>query len=104
LKETLYGVAQSLFGENVEARWLGDSFPFTHPSWQLEILYRGKWLEVLGCGIIQQRILQEAKVEDKIGWAFGIGLERIAMILFDIPDIRYFWSEVDWFFILKFKI
>ncbi|KNZ71759.1 Phenylalanyl-tRNA synthetase, mitochondrial [Termitomyces sp. J132] len=53
---------------------------------------RGKWLEILGCGVVQQATLDVAEVPNKIGWAFGLGLERIAMILYSIPDIRLFWS------------
>ncbi|RAL66080.1 hypothetical protein DID88_005739 [Monilinia fructigena] len=51
------------------------------------------WLEVLGCGVVKQDIMQNAGVPDQLGWAFGIGLERIAMLLFEIPDIRLFWSK-----------
>lgn len=76
----------------LKVRWVEASFPFTSPSWELEIYWRGKWLEVLGCGVVKQAILKDADVPDQIGWAFGIGLERIAMLLFDIPDIRWFWS------------
>ena len=51
-------------------------------------------MEVLGCGVIQQQILDHNGCEDQVGWAFGLGLERLAMLLFEIPDIRLFWSEV----------
>jgi phenylalanyl-tRNA synthetase alpha chain len=78
-------------------RWIEAYFPFTQPSWELEVEYRGKWLEVCGCGVIQQKILDSSGNSDKIGWAFGLGLERIAMVLFDIPDIRLFWSKDDRF-------
>ncbi|KAA8569194.1 hypothetical protein EYC84_000863 [Monilinia fructicola] len=54
---------------------------------------KGDWLEVLGCGVVKQDIMQNAGVPDQLGWAFGIGLERIAMLLFEIPDIRLFWSR-----------
>lgn len=78
------------------------TFPFTHPSWELEIEFNGKWYEVLGCGIIEQKILTNAGVVDQVGWAFGLGLERWAMILYDIPDIRLFWSN-DSGFLSQFK-
>lgn len=77
----------------LKMRWIEGYFPFTQPSWELEVEYRGKWLEVCGCGVIQQRILDSSGNMDKVGWAFGLGLERIAMVLFDIPDIRLFWSK-----------
>lgn len=51
------------------------------------------WLEVLGCGVTEQEILRRSGKENNVAWAFGLGLERLAMILFDIPDIRLFWSS-----------
>jgi len=93
LKNCLSGLAQHLFGEKIEYRWVDCYFPFTHPSWELEVFYKGDWLEVLGCGVMEQEILAKAGVEDKVGWAFGLGLERLAMVLYSIPDIRLFWSR-----------
>lgn len=77
----------------LQVRWIEAYFPFTSPSWELEIFWQGDWLEVLGCGIVQQPLLNNADVPSRIGWAFGIGLERIAMLLYEIPDIRLFWSQ-----------
>lgn len=54
---------------------------------------QGEWMEVLGCGVIHQEVMQNAHMGHKHGWAFGLGLERLAMVLFDIPDIRLFWSD-----------
>ncbi len=54
---------------------------------------QGKWLEVLGCGVIQDAVMANAGRTGEIGWAFGLGLERLAMVLFSIPDIRLFWSD-----------
>jgi phenylalanyl-tRNA synthetase alpha chain len=80
--------------ENKTLRWVDAYFPFTEPSFELEIFFNDKWMEVLGCGVIQQEILnQSGRGHDEIGWAFGLGLERLAMVLFDIPDIRLFWSN-----------
>jgi phenylalanyl-tRNA synthetase alpha chain len=59
----------------------------------MEVWWRGDWLEVLGCGVVDQPLLNRADVSSRVGWAFGIGLERIAMLLFGIPDIRLFWSK-----------
>ena len=53
--------------------------------------------QVLGCGVMEHKILESAGLGDKRAWAFGLGLERLAMVLFDIPDIRLFWSEDDRF-------
>jgi phenylalanyl-tRNA synthetase alpha chain len=78
--------------EPLKVRWVEAYFPFTSPSWELEVFWQGDWLEVLGCGIVQQSILNHAGVPNRVGWAFGLGLERIAMLLYSIPDIRLFWS------------
>jgi phenylalanyl-tRNA synthetase alpha chain len=92
LKATLEGLMDHLFGP-VEKRWSEDYFPFTEPSFECEILYEGEWLEVLGCGVIHTEVLEMAGRGERRGWAFGLGLERLAMILFKIPDIRLFWTE-----------
>ncbi|KAF4624135.1 hypothetical protein G7Y89_g14038 [Cudoniella acicularis] len=88
--------------EPLRVRWIEAYFPFTSPSWELEIFWQGDWLEVLGCGVVKQEILEKAGVPSQLGWAFGIGLERIAMLLFEIPDIRLFWSK-DERFLSQFK-
>jgi len=93
LKHTLMQLVEYLFGEETEMRWVDAYFPFTHPSWELEIKFNGEWMEMLGCGVLEQRILQKAGAGDKIAYAFGVGLERFAMKLYNIPDIRLFWSE-----------
>lgn len=79
--------------EPLKVRWVEAYFPFTTPSWELEVYWQDSWLELLGCGIVQQSILEQADLSDHIGWAWGLGIERLAMLLFNIPDIRLFWSE-----------
>ncbi|PWN31733.1 phenylalanyl-tRNA synthetase [Meira miltonrushii] len=86
-------VAAGSTAEPLRVRWISASFPFTSPSFEIEVMFRGKWLEILGCGVVMERTLENAKVTNKLGWAFGLGLERIAMVLFQIPDIRLFWSQ-----------
>lgn len=83
-------------------RWNSDYFPFTEPSFELEIFFNNKWLEVLGCGVIHQQVMRNSNRPEKYGWAFGLGLERLAMVLFSIPDIRLFWSQ-DERFIRQFQ-
>jgi len=107
LKLSLNGLLLRLFGgsgseEPLRVRWIEAYFPFTSPSFEVEIFFRGKWLEILGCGVILQSTLDTANVQGRIGWAFGLGLERIAMILYSIPDIRLFWST-DERFLSQFK-
>ncbi|KAL6438317.1 hypothetical protein ACFW04_004464 [Cataglyphis niger] len=103
LKNTLVSLAQIIFGKEMRCRWVDQYFPFTHPSWELEVFYNDKWLEILGCGIMRQEILQKSGAVDRIGWAFGLGLERLAMCLYNIPDIRLFWSN-DAGFLNQFKV
>lgn len=79
--------------EALRMRWVPAYFPFTSPSWELEVFWEGDWLELLGCGVVRQDLLINSQVPHKLGWAFGVGLERIAMLLFAIPDIRLFWSR-----------
>ncbi|KAJ5387563.1 hypothetical protein N7509_010104 [Penicillium cosmopolitanum] len=79
--------------EPLKVRWVEAYFPFTSPSWELEVFWQGEWLEILGCGVIQQNLLINSDVPHRVGWAFGLGIERIAMLLFNIPDIRLFWSR-----------
>jgi phenylalanyl-tRNA synthetase alpha chain len=93
MKRALEGMIGTIFGQ-VRFRWVDAYFPFTDPSFELEIWYRDQWLEVLGCGMMRQQIIDtHAAQRDCVGWAFGIGLERIAMALYQVPDIRLFWSE-----------
>ncbi|KAK4054243.1 phenylalanyl-tRNA synthetase alpha subunit, mitochondrial [Microbotryomycetes sp. JL201] len=100
LKNSLNSMVLNLFGgvgkdanEPLQVRWIEATFPWTAPSYEVEVLFNGKWLEILGCGVVRQRALERSNVPDKYGWAFGLGLERIAMVMFGVPDIRLFWSE-----------
>lgn len=96
LKETHQNLMKFILkDETIQYRWNPDYFPFTEPSFEMEIYLKNRWLEVLGSGIVHKEVLQNAGVDPNkyLGWASGIGLERIAMILFDIPDIRLFWSQ-----------
>jgi phenylalanyl-tRNA synthetase alpha chain len=101
LKDTLAGLINTLF-PGCEWRVSPDYFPFTEPSYEVEVMYEGKWLEVLGCGVVHKQIMANNGLSHAKGWAFGLGLERLAMILFKIPDIRLFWSE-DERFLNQFK-
>lgn len=91
LKNVLTGLVEFLFPKKVY-RFNSDYFPFTDPSYEVEVLLENKWVEILGCGVIQQQILLNNGINKK-GWAFGLGLERLAMIFYNVPDIRLFWSE-----------
>lgn len=92
LKSTCEELVEHLFGENVNFRWQDTFFPFTEPSFEIEVMHNSKWVEVLGCGVLKRKIWSGLRGEGN-AWAFGFGLERMAMILFEIPDIRYLWSN-----------
>lgn len=91
LKNTLAGLVNFLF-PNKQYRFNNDYFPFTNPSYEIEVLLGDKWVEILGCGVIQSKILENNNITKK-GWAFGLGLERLAMLFYEIPDIRLFWTN-----------
>eukprot|EP00871_Galdieria_phlegrea_P005854 jgi/Galph1/756/GphlegSOOS_G5520.1 len=94
LKSTLEILAKRLFQRELEIRWVDGDFPFTFPSFEMEVFWNGNWLELLGCGLLKRGVLNAGGIsEDSKGWAFGLGLERLAMVLFEIPDIRLFWSK-----------
>lgn len=92
LMDTLEYVLKRALGDNISFRWAACQFPFTSPSFELEINTNGKWVEMLGCGILRREIVSKFAKEDGIYWAFGLGAERLAMKLFDIPDIRLLWT------------
>ena len=93
LKRTLDLLVHDLFPGR-QNRWSEDYFPFTDPSFEMEVeLDENKWLEIFGSGVINQKILNNLNMNEYVGWAFGLGLERLAMVLFDIHDIRQFWSK-----------
>ncbi|KKY17458.1 putative phenylalanyl-trna synthetase alpha subunit [Phaeomoniella chlamydospora] len=101
-RQARIGSGLEVHEEPIKARWVEAYFPFTAPSYELEVWWKGEWLELLGCGVSKQSILDTAGIPNRIGWAWGIGLERLAMLLFGIPDIRLFWSE-DSRFLGQFK-
>lgn len=94
LRSQMEGLVQHLFGADTPFRWSETFFPFTDPSYEIEILHNQRWTEILGCGVLQKEVVGR---EGSTGWAFGVGLERVAMIAFDIPDIRLLWSTDEQF-------
>eukprot|EP00494_Astrolonche_serrata_P024926 UN25186 len=92
LQHTLEQLIKYLF-PGCEYRWNDDYFPFTDPSFEMEVKFNGDWLEIFGSGVMQQKIIDDCDLSEYRGWAFGLGLERLAMLLLNIQDIRLFWSK-----------
>lgn len=95
LKDVLLKIARAIYGEGINYRFNVDQFPYTDPSLEMEIEIEGKWIEVLGSGVVRGEVLENFGVDSKIynGWAFGFGLERLAILSMQLPDIRLLWSE-----------
>lgn len=95
LKDVLTKIAKAIYGENIEYRFNKDTFPYTDPSLEMEIKIGGDWVEVLGSGVVHAKVLDNLGIDSKIynGWAFGFGLERLAILSMSLPDIRLLWSE-----------
>ena len=105
LKDIIYQIINSLFGKDIKLRFRPSYFPFTEPSAEVDIMSEdGKWLEILGCGIVNPVVLENCNIDSKkyTGLAFGLGLERIAMLKHQVNDIRDFYrSNLD--FLSQFK-
>jgi phenylalanyl-tRNA synthetase alpha chain len=83
--------AKSLFGQDRKVRFYGHNFPYTEPSLEVEVQNdQGKWLEILGCGVVHPEVLENCNIDSKKyqGWAFGMGADRLAMLRYNIKDIR----------------
>lgn len=94
LERVLADTAKAIFGEGVKYRFNPDTFPYTDPSLEMEVEVDGKWIEVNGAGVVKGSVLQKLGVnpDEWTGWAFGLGLERLAIISMELPDIRLLWS------------
>ncbi|MAT79504.1 MAG: phenylalanine--tRNA ligase subunit alpha [Flavobacteriales bacterium] len=105
LKDLIYKIIFAIFDEDKELRFRPSFFPFTEPSAEVDILSdRGDWLEILGCGIVNPIVIDNCNIDSKrySGLAFGLGVERIAMLKYGVNDIREFYkSNLD--FLEQFK-
>lgn len=102
LKHTLFGFARAFFGGDVRLRFRPSFFPFTEPSAELDVWWTlpdhpdgGRWMEILGSGMVHPNVLQAVDVDPEryTGYAFGMGVERPAMLRFGINDIRTFYEN-----------
>jgi len=116
LKQTVYYFVQELFGQDINIRFRPSFFPFTEPSAEIDITclickgagcnickYSG-WVEIGGCGMVDPAVLDNAKIDSEkyAGYAWGMGIERIAMLKYQIKDLRLF-TENDMRFLRQFE-
>ncbi len=92
LKHTLSEIAQAIFGDDINFRFYDHQFPYTDPSFEMEANIRGQWIEMLGSGLPRKSVLSNFGLTGYNGWAFGFGLERLAIASMNLPDIRLLWS------------
>jgi phenylalanyl-tRNA synthetase alpha chain len=93
LKNVLSEIVKTAFGQDTIYRFNEDVFPYTDPSLEVEIQIDGEWVEVLGGGMPKKEVLANMGVTGYNGWAYGFGLERLAIISMNLPDIRLLWSD-----------
>ena len=93
LKSSLSEIGQAIFGKEVEFRFYEHQFPYTDPSFEMEAFINNKWMEMLGSGMPKKSVLKNFGLEGYHGWAFGFGLDRLAIASMELPDIRLLWSE-----------
>ena len=96
LKAVLHQFVETFFERDAELRFRASYFPFTEPSAEVDVLWeKGKWLEILGCGMVHPNVLSSAGVdpEEFTGYAFGIGIERLAMLRYGVNDLRTFFDN-----------
>ncbi|WP_368875232.1 phenylalanine--tRNA ligase subunit alpha [Proteus penneri] len=108
LKGTLHDFLKNFFEEDMEIRFRPSYFPFTEPSAEVDVMGKmgknGKWLEVLGCGMVHPNVLRNVGIDPEVysGFAFGMGMERLTMLRYGVTDLRSFF-ENDLRFLKQFK-
>ncbi len=105
LKAVLHQFVEAFFERKTELRFRPSYFPFTEPSAEVDIRWgEGKWLEILGCGMVHPNVLESAGIDPEkyTGYAFGIGIERLAMLRYNVSDLRTFF-ENDLRFLRQFR-
>ncbi|WP_185858191.1 phenylalanine--tRNA ligase subunit alpha [Blattabacterium cuenoti] len=103
LKQTIDYLITSIFGK-VKIRFRPSYFPFTEPSAEVDIYCNNGWIEIMGCGMIDPQVLKNVNINSETysGFAFGLGIERLALIIYQIKDIRIYFNN-DIRFLKQFK-
>ncbi len=105
MKSTLFEFARIIFGEDTKARFRCDFFPFVEPGAEMSVNFKqNEWLELMGAGMVHPKVLLNVGLDPEIysGFAFGLGIERAAMIKYGIENIRDFYAN-DYQFLKQFK-
>lgn len=106
LKGILHDFLRNFFEEDLEIRFRPSYFPFTEPSAEVDVFNKksGKWLEILGCGMVHPNVLKAVNIDPEkyTGFAFGLGVERLAMLRYGVTDLRSFF-ENDLRFLQQFR-
>ncbi|GAX22116.1 phenylalanyl-tRNA synthetase alpha chain [Fistulifera solaris] len=92
LKGTVEHFLKEMLGPDIQVRFRGSYFPFTEPSMEVDVFFRGKWMEVLGCGMVDPNVLEMAGIDpnEYSGFAAGFGVERFCMVIHGVKDLREF--------------
>lgn len=92
LKATIDALSKHMLGPDAQIRLRPSFFPFTEPSFEVDIWFNGKWLELMGCGMVHPKVLENGGInpQEYSGFAFGMGIERLIMPQRGVEDIRYF--------------
>lgn len=95
LKGTVTEFLRRIFGEDAQVQFRASYFPFTEPSAEVDVMWQGRWLEVMGCGMVDPNVLKAVGYDPEVytGFAAGLGVERFAMVLHKIDDIRRLYSS-----------
>lgn len=95
LKGTIKEFLKQMFGEELPVKFRASYFPFTEPSAEVDVQWQGKWLEVMGCGMVDPNVLKAVGYDPEVytGFAAGLGIERFAMVLHQIDDIRRLYNS-----------
>ena len=95
LKGTIKEFLRRIFGDDITVQFRASYFPFTEPSAEVDVEWKGKWLEVMGCGMVDPNVLKAVGYDPEVytGFAAGLGIERFAMVLHQIDDIRRLYNS-----------
>jgi len=95
LKDLIHKIIYAIFGKEIQIRFRPSYFPFTEPSAEVDVQWKGKWLEVMGCGMVDPKVLEKLGIDSEkwTGFAAGLGVERFCMVRHQIDDIRKFYTN-----------